>query len=180
MKKILIIHPKDNTTDFLREAYDDIPCKTIINGNLTKNEIHQQIMMHDRIFMMGHGSKNGLYNVNNFQSNGFIIDSESVPFLRMKECIYLWCFASDFVTKHSLKGFSCGMFISEMSEAKEYNINVKTWDPIIKSNLKFSRSLAESALYGINTMYNHVVSEYGKLMKNPIVKYNHPKLQLFE
>ena len=47
--KTLVIHPKDDSTDFLCPIYESIECKTILRCGLSKNEAAEQISVHDRI-----------------------------------------------------------------------------------------------------------------------------------
>jgi hypothetical protein len=50
--KTLVIHPKDSTTDFLSVIYSDKDW-TIINTNISKKVLKEQIKTHDRIVMLG-------------------------------------------------------------------------------------------------------------------------------
>ena len=102
--KTLIIHPKDKSTNFLRGIYKDITYKTIINGGCSKEDIINEIKGHKRIIMMGHGSPFGLFGVGQFGKSFYIIDSTIVPYLKNKECIFIWCNSDQFVTKHNLNG----------------------------------------------------------------------------
>lgn len=60
--KTLVIHPKDQTTDFLSVIYDDKDW-TIINTNVSKSYLKTQIKSHDRIVMLGHGTDKGLLRI---------------------------------------------------------------------------------------------------------------------
>ena len=63
MSKILIIHPQDPSTSFLKPIYTRIKNKTIITGGINKEELKKQIELHDRVIMLGHGSPMGLFSV---------------------------------------------------------------------------------------------------------------------
>ena len=110
--KTLVIHPKDLTTDFLCPIYESIECKTILRSGLSKDEVADQISVHDRIIMLGHGSPNGLFAVGQFIcGNSYIIDNSLAKLLAEKdENIYIWCHANKFVENSNLKGFYTGMF----------------------------------------------------------------------
>lgn len=109
--KTLVIHPKDSTTDFLSVIYSDKDW-TVINKNTSKKILKEQIKTHDRIVMLGHGTKEGLIGFNRL-----VIDSTWVYLLREKICVCIWCNADVFVEKYGLKGFYTGMIISEYEEA---------------------------------------------------------------
>ncbi len=74
--KTLVIHPKDSTTDFLSEIYSDKNW-TVVNTNVSKKFLKEQIKSHDRIVMLGHGTESGLIGFDKF-----IIDSTWVYLLR--------------------------------------------------------------------------------------------------
>ena len=109
--KNLIIHPKDPTTCFLSRIYVPLKNKTVINGGVSKSELRKQILIHDRVIILGHGSPNGLLAVGQFPNAGFlIIDDSIVEVLKEKtENIFIWCNADQFVQRHGLAGLNCGM-----------------------------------------------------------------------
>lgn len=180
MKRTLIIHPKDKSTEFLKPIYSNIKHKTIIEGGMSKNEVFKEIDRHDRIIMMGHGAPTGLFSVNQFPSAyGYIIDYSTVPLLRNKECIFIWCNADQFVKKYDLKGLYSGMFISEVSEATYcglYNIPQKD---VTESNDYFAKLMSEKLndKSALNEVYDHVYKEYGIYSQgNKVANYNHERL----
>ena len=75
MKKILVIHPDDRSTDFLKPIYENLPNTTVITGGVSYMNIRQSIIEHDQVMMMGHGSPYGLFSMGKFpNSGGLIID----------------------------------------------------------------------------------------------------------
>lgn len=161
----LIIHPKDETTDFLKEIYVDMDC-TIINTEVSKEYLRQEIELHHRIIMLGHGCESGL-----FGSNGFVIDKSFVDLLEQKECVYIWCNADVFVKLHKLKGFYTGMMISEFMEAFLYNVP-STSSIIAKSNKDFALAVKNS----INS--TSILSKAKFLYKGDedVVKFNRDRM----
>ena len=113
MKKTLIIHPKDDSTDFLKEIYKDLPNTILIDFSLSKKDLKTLINMCHRIIMLGHGSSNGLFDS---LQKSYLIDSDLAEWLKNKECIGIWCYASEFAKKYNIPGFWSGMYISEISE----------------------------------------------------------------
>ena len=189
MKKILVIHPDDRSTDFLIPIYmnlggfPDFEKPTIIRGGVTKDEVNQLIAEHDQVMMMGHGSPSGLFSCAKFGSNdysGFIIDRTTVELLRQKDnSIFIWCNADRFVNQYQLKGFYTGMFISEVMEANYCGLPGTPQDIVTDSNNYFAELLGEVINEPLNVMYEHVKENYGLLTEdNPVALYNYNRLYL--
>lgn len=116
MKKTLVIHPQDASTDFLKLIYADKPNWTIVNRcDISKQELYKLVKKHDRIIMMGHGCPSGLFNPKTYN---LLIDYSFVPLFKDKETISIWCHSDKFFRPYKLKGFHTGMIISEVSEAR--------------------------------------------------------------
>jgi hypothetical protein len=142
--KTLVIHPKDNSTDFLSPIYKDLDCD-VITGVVSKRHLKEQIKSHDRIIMLGHGTPHGLIGYSNpqtqlFRSPYFIIDSNFVYLLRAKLCVCIWCYANEFVEKYGLTGFYTGMIISEFSEAIDNCVKAEP-EHICESNTLFAKTV---------------------------------------
>lgn len=116
MKKTLVIHLQDKTTDFLKIIYENhLKDWTIVNdGNIKEEELIKLIKSHDRIIMMGHGVPSGLINPQKF---GLIINYKHADLLRDKETISIWCNSDKYFKNYNIKGFHTGMIISEVAEA---------------------------------------------------------------
>ena len=85
MERSLIIHPKDDTTQFLDIVYNPIPNKTIITGGVTLDEVNKLIEEHDRVIMCGHGSPIGLFSVGQFITRkGYVISDSTIDVLKKK------------------------------------------------------------------------------------------------
>ena len=164
--KTLVIHPKDETTDFLSAIYKDKDY-TVITDDFSNLAFH--IEAHDRIMMMGHGTPQGLLNpLNNY--NSFVINAAYVSLLRTKECVCIWCNADKFVKANLMKCFHTGMIISEWNEAAMFlDLEDFTDADIEESNRLFTESIA-----------NHIDEENGlKMIKesyststNKVIEYN--------
>jgi hypothetical protein len=179
--KSLIIHPKDPTTAFLTGIYNNLPNKTIITGGITKDELLKDILDHDRVLMLGHGSPAGLFSVGQFPiTDSFIIDASMIESLRSKtNNIFIWCYADQFVKRHNLNGFTTGMFISEKAEAFLMGYWNVSEDIITESNNTFSSFVAKHLNEPLDVLYENVIKEYGVLAQtNPIVRYNWERLYL--
>lgn len=160
--KTLVIHPTDPTTDFLKEVYADIDCK-IITKKLSRSKLKRAMLQHDKIIMLGHGTKDGLVDATGTP----IIDSKIVYLLRYKYCVYAWCNAIDFVKKYKLKGFATGMIISDHEEALDYCIDTsgiqireanELFASILKKHIKCtSKLLFGRFLYDFHHEHNEIV-----------------------
>jgi hypothetical protein len=180
----LIIHPDDRSTDFLKDIYRNIWDATVITKNITRARLHELIRSHDQIIMLGHGSPNGLFNVSSIgehsvESRYTICDSE-VLLLQDKQCVFIWCHASEFVRRHGLKGLSSGMFISEVGEARYCRVS-GSQKQVSHSNEVFARALGKalSAQGNYQQILEQVTSKYQELVpENAVVQYNLERWQL--
>jgi hypothetical protein len=183
--KTLVIHPQDSSTDFLTPIYTNLKSfpdfdeVTIIRGGMSKDEVNEQIKQHDRIMMMGHGAPNGLFSIGKFDSNSYIIDGRTVPLLRDKECIFIWCNADRFVNEYGLNGLYSGMFISEVSEANACGLPGTPQDIVDESNDYFAKELGSVSEKSLDEMYEHIKYTYGLLTEdNAVAEYNNNRLYL--
>lgn len=133
-QKVLVIHPKDESTDFLYEIYKGKGYTTIWH-NPTHKELKLALESHDKIIMLGHGDHHGLYGYGRM-----IIDSKLVYILRKKEVFAVWCNADVFVEKYKLNGAYTGMIISEECEAIYEGISSLRSD-IESLNFVFSKAM---------------------------------------
>ena len=146
--KTLVIHPDDRSTDFLKPIYSDITDATVLNARgIDKKEVYELIKEHERIIMLGHGSPGGLFGVGQFGGWSYVIDSTMVEALSNKpNNIYIWCNADQFMKQHpTLQGFYSGMFISEVGEARMYEIDASQ-DVVDRSNNLFANIVGKNIM----------------------------------
>jgi hypothetical protein len=176
--KTLIIHPDDRSTDFLRPIYQNIKGATVLTKDVSIKQLEKAIQSHDQILMMGHGTPYGLMNVSRMGKGLYTICSSQVELLRDKHCIFIWCNADQFVSRHQLKGLYTGMFISEVSEA-EYCKVPADQGTVDASNFWFADllgSVLTEAPADYNQIFEHVRISYGELAAvNEIASYNHQR-----
>jgi hypothetical protein len=95
--------------------------------------------------------------------------------------IFIWCNADQFVTRHGLKGFYTGMFISETGEAAYCGLPGTPQDMVDESNHGFVKILSE-ALQGTrdtSVLFEQTSNTYSLIADiNPVAKYNHNRLYL--
>jgi len=171
--KTLVIHIEDPTTDFLKYIYKNIDC-TIIRDGYSK-DIIKAIKKHDRIIMCGHGGPSGL-----FGRRGNIISKNIVPYLRDKECIFIWCHANKFVEQHNLAGLYSGMFISEVAEAEMFGI-ITDEKSVEFSNQFFARMLGNCLKHNMNLKdsFKFIKENYVD-DKDPVISYNNESMYYAE
>ena len=173
--KTLVIHAEDSSTDFLCPIYQTIEDRTVLRKGFTKNEIAEQIKIHDRIIMLGHGSPYGLFSVGQFETNNsLIIDSSLITLLAEKEeNMYIWCHAKEFVERYNLKGFYTGMFISEFLEVVYCQLPLVEDDVINESNHGFSSIVSKYVNDSKSVLYKNTVEEYQIIAnRNLVAAYN--------
>ena len=175
MKKTLVIHPSDDSTDFLGRIYLEKGWTVIRDHKatnrsysasgrgITRQQTVNLINEHDKIIMMGHGFPNGLFMTH--------IDSSMADVLREKECVYIWCNADQYVKQHDLTGFYTGMFISEVSEAGWFGIET-TQEEVDTSNHLFADVVAEN----IDKENFHLLITESYDGESEVIQYNHHRL----
>lgn len=169
MKKTLVIHPQDSSTDFL-EIFKGKDWTIETNCSTSHSVRKELIKNHDRIIMMGHGTPAGLLNVKHW---GYIIDHSYVDLLKQKECVFIWCNADIFVESYGLKGLYSGMVISEVGEAAMFRIPVSQKE-IDYSNNKYAEAVSkgifkEDAVNIIKENYNE---------NSPVFNFNRERIYL--
>lgn len=126
---MLVVHPKDITTSVLTCLYKGTDSK-IVDHTASKHEIEYMLHhcpSHERIMLLGHGSKNGLFSHTDYnvpELDRIIVGHPHVNHLRHhgENIIGIWCHADKFARKEGLHGLFSGMIILDKWEAEEYGI----------------------------------------------------------
>lgn len=178
--KTLVIHPTDSTTDILCDIYRKHQDWSVIRHFPGQKVLNKLIQCHDRIIILSHGASDGMGDI---KTSTYWIDCDSVQYLKQKEVIGVWCYASDFFRKYKLKGFATGMFISEMDEAYTNCVNC-TEEDIIESNELFADLVG-----GFYDKYDSIIEYYtsrnnkfgfkGGNKINPVTEFNKELLEIF-
>jgi hypothetical protein len=163
--KTLVIHPSDDSTDFLKKIYEGKDWTIVNDRNACRSRkvITNLIKKHDRIIMMGHGHPYGL-----FYS---CIDPDMVYLLREKLCVGIWCNADQFFNRYKLRGFYTGMFISEVNEAKYFGITA-TQNEIDYSNNLFATELNKH----IDMIAVHSLIKESYIGDDAVIQFNNDRL----
>ena len=185
MNKILVIHPDDRSTDFLRAIYRKLKNITLITGGYSKSEVLKMISEHDQVMMMGHGSPWGLFSVGQFTDvdNGYIVDHSMIYlFTNQRNNIYIWCNADKFVDRYKLQGLYSGMFVSETGEALMCNLPPVSQSIVDESNNSFATWLGDIiSEKPLHETYEYMMYYYKILAEsNSVAEYNSERLYLSE
>ena len=121
---MLVIHPKDSSTEFLCTIYEGAEGVTCLRGNETRKNLGD-ILYHrpagETFLLLGHGSPDGLFRK---EADGYrCYVGRSMAFsLKKHPVIGIWCHADLFAEAMGLHGLFTGMIISEMEEAALYGV----------------------------------------------------------
>jgi len=182
---VLLIHPDDRTTDFLKPTYSDLDATVLTKPDEFFN-LAETMKRHNRIIMMGHGSPNGLFmpriegveegkNGKLFEYTDYSINDTYADILREKRTVCVWCNADRYVVPNDLHGFYTGMAISELCEADYCDVKGCNPKQLEESNTKFTMGLKESLkVDGPNSV--KIFKEIYNNPKNPIMVYNRKRL----
>ena len=175
----LIIHPEDSSTDFLKKIYKNLENKNVIRRGVGKDEVGELIKSHDRCFLMGHGTPNGLMSLGMFKDSwGFIVDSNMVSSLiNQKDNMYIWCYAKSFVERQNLHGLYTDMFISEVGEAFYHGLINVSKEEVNESNDVFGHLVGENIHKSNEEIHQILKTEYTRFGKNNrIAKFNSKRI----
>lgn len=182
---VLIIHPDDRTTDFLKPCYAGLKATVLTQRDEFFN-LAETMKRHNRIIMMGHGSPMGLFmpkvegieedeNGELFEYTDYSINDSYSDILRQKRTVCVWCNADKYVVPNDLHGFYTGMVISELCEADYCDVKGCNPRQLEESNTKFTMGLKE-ALKVDGPKSVEIFKEIYNNPKNPIMIYNRKRL----
>lgn len=114
---MIIIHSEiDEDTKRLRKIYEGLD-NIVLLKNKPRDEIYKAIKESqngETIMLLGHGDRYGLWD--NLEGTKIITPDDS-KYLRGRNIIGIWCYASEFADTYRLSGFFTSMFISNLTEA---------------------------------------------------------------
>lgn len=139
---MLVIHPKDQSTDFLKILYEGREDVRLIDGYTSSKEI-RHLLNHvhpgETVLLLGHGCPDGLFAL---EENCYrLINMHGFSYyLRKHFVVGVFCFVNQFAEKECLFGLFTGMVISEKTEAETINVNM-TQEELDRENVKFAARL---------------------------------------
>ena len=179
----LVIHPQDQSTDFLKPIYSNILNKKVITGGINYEDLKKEIELHDEVIMCGHGYHGGLFAIAQFPSKGYmsyIIDNNMAQLLKeKKKIVTIWCYANEYIKANNINNalFS-GMFISEVPESLYCGFKGVTQAMVDESNNCFSEELGTLITLPPAEIYEAMQNgSYSELAKNnSVAAYNFERL----
>jgi hypothetical protein len=182
---VLVIHPDDRSTDFLKPSYADLDATVLTQRDEFYN-LAETMKRHNRIIMMGHGSPNGLFmpqiegveedeNGELFEYSDYSINDTYADILREKRTVCVWCNADKYVVPNDLHGFYTGMVISELCEADYCDVKGCNPKQLEQSSSKFTMGLKEAIKVDGPESLN-IFKEIYNNPENPIMVYNRKRL----
>jgi len=182
---ILVIHPDDRSTDFLKPSYEDLNATVITQPNQMFN-LQETMKNHNRIIMMGHGSPYGLFMplIEGIEENEYgklqmyrtySIDDDFAKVLENKRIAAIWCNADGYVVPNNLHGFYTGMAISELCEADYCDVKGCDERQLHESSTTFALALKEALKVDGPESVNIFKKIYHN-PNNPIMVYNRQRI----
>ena len=149
LKKLLVIHPNDLSTDYLKGLYENVTDAVVLDETFSDEEISNALESDEfeTVMMLGHGCAYGLFAPTNYdcfrQFGRMIINPNHADALRHKNCIAIWCNANEYAERYGLSGLFSGMVISELSEARALSVPVTNQIQMNEHNTFWLSSLNE-------------------------------------
>lgn len=143
---MLVIHPKDRTTEFLNKLYLGRKEVNLLTQDNTSDEVRKAIHhlpSSQPIYLLGHGSVDGLFSRRDDTGafDRIIVGHKHAYYLQRRgNIVGIFCNANLFAEKEHLHGLFTGMIISEMSEAQEYNVETSQ-EELDRENILFVQRL---------------------------------------
>lgn len=173
MYKWLIIHPQDETTDFLKKCYQNIQDKVVIQDVFTpNNQVRRLLRDCENVMILGHGTRYGLIASYKGVPQRLIINSNHVAELRKKnKVIGIWCYASTFFKKYEVSGFATSMYVSDIDEAADNMLPLR-YSLIEESNLKLTETICEHYDSTPIDLYANLKLNFLPIRENAIAMFN--------
>ena len=144
---MLVIHPKDKTTAMLSALYEGLEAQVVADNRSTKEVGHlmHHVSTQERIMLLGHGSDKGLFFREDDSKDEFdkiIVGHSHAYYLRKHggNIVAVWCNADQFAHAEGLHGLFTGMIVSELSEARLYQVET-TQEELDRENVKLATRL---------------------------------------
>ena len=171
MKKKLIIHPEDPSTEFLKSLYLN---EEALTKNIGNAHLRRQLQNSDEIWLLGHGcGEFGLLDMKSRFGVLNIVGSQHVQFLRDKLVIGIFCNANMFAERYGLTGLFTGMIISEMQEAIDWNVKTDE-EELFLENMFFANNLNSCIKYCKSLKeVPEMMRKYIQENSSPLVRFNY-------
>ena len=172
---MLVIHPSDRTTDFLRTLYEGREDVRLLTGKETRKELGS-ILFHlrpgERVRLLGHGTDAGLFRLEEDGEYRLYVGHTMAYALRKHPVIGIWCHADLFARKELLHGLFSGMIVSEMPEAQKYGIAC-TQEELDRENVNLAERLR--ALFDHDVPFQEIPSRLAEMdtARTQLTRFNY-------
>lgn len=178
---MIVIHIDNGTPDAtsLSRIYDGLD-GNIVYYNRSKSNIKRllRISGNEPVMLLGHGSPRGLLNRN---QDGFSVGNDVIDYLRNREVIGIFCYASEFADRYGLHGFFTSMFISNMGEAiMEQRDQGATDENIVYQQQLFCDRIRELIVNNVPLEQWPEILQSQADLSLPFVRFNYEALCYFE
>ena len=181
-KNIMVVVHMETLFDtvVLSRVYEGLDCTLFHTPSRRDRRAIRRAIMNDDgpVVLLGHGTPRGLL-ADNFWE--YVIDSTDVELLRQRTVIGFWCYASEFADRYDLHGFFTSMFVSNMNEAVEHQVDhLATEENIAEEMELFCREINCFIKAGL-PMNEWVENLQGMCNRElPFVRYNYEALTYYE
>ena len=178
---MVVVHmdTRFDTADLAR-VYDGLDCTLFYTPSRRDRRAIMNAIRNDDglVILLGHGTPRGLLDPTFYD---YIIESCDVDLLRQRTIIAIWCYASEFADRYGLHGFFTSMFISNINEAIEHQVDhLATPENIAAEQELFCRTL-NCFIRAELPMDEWVENLQGMCNRElPFVKYNYEALSYYE
>ena len=185
MSNVLVIHPNDRSTDFLKLIYDG-KGYDVVNFSIEELKSHpywckdysmEMIEKHDKIILLGHGTPGGLLNP---RVGGSIVDDSFADILKEKEVVSIWCYSDMFFKGNNIfnNQFHTGMIISEVLEQLMVLGRVYlNYEEQLKNMELFGKVVGECIEKSPEEMKEHILKYY--VGEDPVTQFNRKSILVF-
>ena len=172
---MLVIHPSDRTTDFLRTLYEGREDVRLLTGKESRKELGS-ILFHlrpgERVMLLGHGTDAGLFRLEEDGEYRLYVGHTMAYALRKHPVIGIWCHADRVARKELLHGLFSGMIVSEMPEAQKYGIAC-TQEELDRENVNLAERLR--ALFDHDVPFQEIPSRLAEMdtARTQLTRFNY-------
>ena len=172
---MLVIHPSDRTTDFLRTLYEGRDGARLLTCKASRKELGS-ILFHlrpgERVMLLGHGTDAGLFRLEEDGEYRLYVGHTMAYALRKHPVIGIWCHADLFARKELLRGLFSGMIVSEMPEAQKYGIAC-TQEELDRENVNLAERLR--ALFDHDVPFQEIPSRLAEMdtARTQLTRFNY-------
>lgn len=178
---MVVVHmdTRFDTVDLAR-VYDGLDCTLFYTPTRGDRRAIMDAIRNDEglVILLGHGTPRGLLDPTFCD---YIIESSDADLLRQRTIIGIWCYASEFADRYGLHGFFSSMFVSNINEAVELQVDrLATEENIAEEFELFCRTI-NCFIRAELPMDEWVENLQGMCNRElPFVRYNYEALSYFE